>query len=300
MDNYDIAIIGAGPAGMTAAIYAARSGKSVAVLERTYAGGQMLTTETVENYPAAGKISGWELSENMKNQAQSLGARFIQSEVTDIRINDEYIDLISSAAELRAKYVIMAMGTERAKLNIAGEDEYTGKGVSKCATCDGAFFKGKSVAVIGGGNTAVEEAAYLSGMCDKVYIVHRRDTFRASASEVVKLEQCDNVVKVMKARPISIDGDGSRVTSLTVDKDGAPYSIEVSGVFVSIGSRPVSDLIKYVDTDKDGYIITDADMRTSQPRIYAAGDVTSKRVRQIVTACSDGAIAAESICRGAY
>ena len=297
MNNYDIAIIGAGPAGMSAAIYAARSGKSVAIFERTYAGGQMLTTESVENYPAAGKISGWDLSENMKKQAEATGAIFIQAEVADIKIDSDAVTLITSAAEYKAGYVIMAMGTERAKLNIAGEEQYGGKGVSKCATCDGAFFRGASVAVVGGGNTAVEEAAYLARLCDKVYIVHRRDIFRASASEVAKLDDCDNVVKVMSAKPVSIEGDGNRVTALIVDKNGENSVIDVSGVFVSIGGRPNSPLLKYVDTDKDGYIITDADMRTSQPRIYAAGDIISKRVRQIVTACSDGAIAAESICR---
>ncbi len=297
MNNYDIAIIGAGPAGMSAAIYAARSGKSVAIFERTYAGGQMLTTESVENYPAAGKISGWDLSENMKKQAEATGAIFIQAEVADIKIDSDAVTLITSAAEYKADYVIMAMGTERAKLNIAGEEQYGGKGVSKCATCDGAFFRGASVAVVGGGNTAVEEAAYLARLCDKVYIVHRRDIFRASASEVAKLDDCDNVVKVMSAKPVSIEGDGNRVTALIVDKDGENSVIDVSGVFVSIGGRPNSPLLKYVETDKDGYILTDADMRTSQPRIYAAGDIISKRVRQIVTACSDGAIAAESICR---
>lgn len=297
MNNYDIAIIGAGPAGMSAAIYAARSGKSVAIFERTYAGGQMLTTESVENYPAAGKISGWDLSENMKKQAEATGATFIQAEVADIKIDSDAVTLITSAAEYKADYVIMAMGTERAKLNIAGEEQYGGKGVSKCATCDGAFFRGASVAVVGGGNTAVEEAAYLARLCDKVYIVHRRDIFRASASEVAKLDDCDNVVKVMSAKPVSIEGDGNRVTALIVDKDGENSVIDVSGVFVSIGGRPNSPLLKYVETDKDGYILTDADMRTSQPRIYAAGDIISKRVRQIVTACSDGAIAAESICR---
>ena len=297
MNNYDIAIIGAGPAGMSAAIYAARSGKSVAIFERTYAGGQMLTTESVENSPAAGKISGWDLSENMKKQAEATGAIFIQAEVADIKIDSDAVTLITSAAEYKADYVIMAMGTERAKLNIAGEEQYGGKGVSKCATCDGAFFRGASVAVVGGGNTAVEEAAYLARLCDKVYIVHRRDIFRASASEVAKLDDCDNVVKVMSAKPVSIEGDGNRVTALIVDKDGENSVIDVSGVFVSIGGRPNSPLLKYVETDKDGYILTDADMRTSQPRIYAAGDIISKRVRQIVTACSDGAIAAESICR---
>lgn len=290
MKTYDIAVIGAGPAGMTAAIYACRAGRSVALFEKNYPGGQMVSAHEIDNYPAAGKISGFDLAEKMFAQAAEAGAEFIGEEVTALKEGSPLV-LTTPQGEYRAHAAIIATGTVRSRLNIPGEERLSGRGVSWCATCDGAFYRGKDVAVIGGGNSALSEALYLSSLCNKVHLIHRRDKYRAESSLAEKVRAAGNIVEHLCALPVSIDG-AERVTSLTIEQKGEKISLDVDAVFVSIGGRPEQKLIAGAEKDESGYVKTDEKMRTSIPRVYAAGDNNSKQVRQIVTACSDGAIAA--------
>ena len=294
--TFNIAIIGGGPAGLTAALYACRAGKSAAVFERTYAGGAMLTTPKVDNYPAVPDISGWELSELMKKQAEDAGAVFITADINAVIPQDDIMTISDGAQSWQADAVILAMGTARAKLRVDGEDRLTGKGVSWCATCDGMFYKDKEVAVIGGGHAAAEEALYLSKICKKVYIINRGKAFKINDAEEDKLNACDNVEKIMSAKTLSINGE-NQVQSITIDILGQVSEIEVSGVFIAVGSKPESPLLSLVNLDNNGYMLTDKNMMTSLPGVYAAGDIVSKPLRQIITACADGATAAESIVK---
>lgn len=293
MKNYDIAIAGAGPAGLTAAIYAARAGKTVAVFEKYFPGGQILATTDIDNYPAFGHISGFDLAEKMSGQAREAGAEIISEEVIAIRGEAPDFTVISSGGEYGAKAVIIAIGTIRTKLSIPGEEEFTGRGVSWCATCDGAFYRGKKVAVIGGGNSALSEAVYLSDICSEVYLIHRRDSYRAVESVIAGMRKKPNIKEVLSAVPLRIDGD-SKVTSLTVQTPQGEQVLNVDGVFEAIGGRPDSSLLQGIKLDSQGYVETDASCRTSIKGIYSAGDNNSKNVRQIVTACADGATAAMS------
>ncbi len=293
MKNYDIAIIGAGPAGMTAAIYACRAGKSAALFEKNYPGGQMVNAHIVDNYPAEGEISGFDLAQKMFEQTMAAGAEFINEEVTDISPLADGVRIVTARGEYAAAAAVIATGTVRSRLNIPGEDRLDGRGVSWCATCDGALYKGKDVAIVGGGNSALSEAIYLAALCKSVHIIHRRNAYRAEASLVEKLRNTPNIVEHLECVPEAIEG-GESVSGITLKKGEEMLTLPVEGVFVAIGGKPDQKLLAGMEKDAGGYVKTDGEMRTSLPRVFAAGDNISKQVRQIVTACSDGAIAALS------
>lgn len=298
MNAYDILIIGAGPAGLTAAIYARRAGLSTLILEDTTYGGQMANTPEVENYPGFEKISGAELSMNLYNQAIAQGADFQFDGVTSVSL-DRSPKLVTTRSKktYEARAVIIANGAKRRKIGIPGEEEFSGRGVSYCATCDGGFFRGKTTLVIGGGNTAVEDALYLSNLCKTVHIIHRRDEFRAGRVLVDTMLKKENIVVHYDTVPLEIlpNEGGQMVGSVRVKnvKSEAESDIEVNGVFVAVGTVPDNAIFKdALELDKTGYIIADESCATSIPGVFVAGDTRTKALRQIVTAAGDGAVAA--------
>lgn len=291
---YDIAIIGAGPAGLSAAIYGRRAGLNTICFESNVHGGQIINTPEVENYPALGKVSGVEYASNIYDQAVGFGAVVEYKAVTDVDFSGEIKKVICGSEEYQAKSVIIATGVTRRKLEIPGEDRLLGAGVSYCATCDGLFFKGKTAVVVGGGNTALEDAVYLAGVCEKVYIVHRRDTFRGDRHEVEKVLKNEKIQVVYDTIPLSIEGSG-KVERLRVKnvKTGEEKDIFTSAVFVAVGLIPQNDMFKgKVELTPDGYIMADESCKTSVEGVFAAGDTRNKTLRQLVTATSDGAVAA--------
>jgi len=295
---YDTIIIGSGPAGLTAAIYAQRANLRFAVLEKnSFSGGQMIYANEIENYPAIHAVSGLDLGMKMRRQAENLGARFIQTEVKRLRpLSRDHWQVVTEQDVLETKTVIYAAGAEHKTLNVPGETKYRGRGVSYCATCDGGFYKGKATAVIGGGNTALQDALYLAKFCEKVYLVHRRDGFRAFQNTVERVRESKKIELVLDSELEEILG-GKKVEEIAVrNKNQAMRYIEVNGVFIAVGVRAVNDLVRdFVEKDAGGFIVTDADCCTKTPGLYAAGDVRSKKYRQIVTAAADGAIAAETV-----
>ncbi len=294
----DVLIIGAGPAGLAAAIYAQRAELSAAVLDRSpVSGGQVLTTYEVDNYPGLPGISGMDLSEAMRGHADKLGAEFIEAEVFSIERTTDGFLVKTDVGELETRNIIAATGAHHMSLDVPGEEDLQGMGVSYCATCDGAFFKGREVAVVGGGDVAVEDAIFLSRICKKVTLIHRRDELRAAASLQKQLMACENVEILWNTVTVSIEGtDGVTGMRLKNKVDGGESLLPVDGVFIAVGIRPNSELFKgLVDMDDTGYIIAGEDCRTSCPGILAAGDVRTKALRQIVTAAADGANAVNSI-----
>ena len=291
---YDVAIIGAGPAGMTAALYASRSGLKTCMVEGGAPGGKMLKTYLVSNYPGVAEIPGPDLGMSMYQQSLAFGAQYIPGTVTEVT-RDKVLKL-SDGQEIRARAVIVATGTKERLLGIPGEQELVGRGVSYCAVCDGAFFRNKTVAIIGGGNAALEESGFLSQFVDKMYIVIRRDQFRAEAKLQQEVMANPKVEVVKDSVPVRILGEDT-VTGLVVKnvKTGEETQLDVSGIFPYIGQDPVSGMVKDLGVcDDHGNIITNQEMMTSVPGIFAAGDVRVTELRQIVTATSDGAKAAES------
>lgn len=287
----DILIVGSGPAGLSAAVYAKRAGLNVLVAEKVYFGtGQVAESNRVDNYLGISGINGYELGEKFRTHAEQLGVEFVNKEALNfIRDNDIWKVEFDNGDVLKTKTVIYAAGAIHRHLNIAGESEYAGKGVSYCATCDGAFFKGKVTAVIGGGNTALDDALYLSDISSKVYLIHRRDEFRGSYDTVKKLKEKENVEMIMNSKLREITG-GEIVTGITLE-DGR--SISVDGIFIAVGMVPVTEAVKSVVTlDDNGYIIAGENGKTSAEGFFAAGDVRTKELRQIITAVSDGANAA--------
>lgn len=286
----DIAIIGAGPAGMSAAIYARRAGLTVTVFEGEMCGGQMAYTPEVENYPGFAHISGAELSFSMREQMLSLGAELVEAPVTDLTAENGY-SVTAGGEVYTAKALIVANGAKRRKLGIPGEDAYGGRGVSYCAVCDGMFFKGKTVAVVGGGNTALEDALYLAGICEKVYLVHRRDTFRAQQLFVDKVKAAENIEILYSTVPTEVRGE-ARVKALCVQGADGERVLDVAAVFVAIGLSPENEMFSGLVELENGYIRAGDDTHTSRAGIFAAGDTRTKTLRQIVTAAADGAMAA--------
>ena len=287
---YDIIIIGAGPAGLTAAIYGRRANKSILVLEAKSYGGQIINTIDIENYPANNHISGFDFATNLYNQAKELGAEIVFDKVIEITNNKE---VITTNNKYNAKAIIIATGSDNRKLGLPNEDELIGKGVSYCATCDGAFFKGKDVAVVGGGNTALEDALYLSNLANKVYIIHRRDEFRGEDKSVNLIKQKDNIELILNSTVTKLISDDKLTGIEITNKDGSINTISIDGLFVAIGRVPSNDYYKnIINLDNQGYIVANEDCKTNIPFIFAAGDNRSKEVRQLVTATSDGAVAA--------
>lgn len=295
--QYDVIIAGAGPAGLTAAIYACRGGLKTLVVERAFAGGQMAISHIIDNYPGFEKeVTGAALAHSMKLQAQNLGAQIVTEEITKFELKKELKQITTTKNAYEARAVILAMGATPKKLGVIGEEALIGAGVSYCATCDGAFFRGRDVAVIGGGNTAIEDALYLGKFCNKVYVIHRRDQFRALKGMVDAAAALPNVEFVLSHTPESINGENT-VKSVTV-KDvntGAEKEIEVAGVFIAVGQTPKTELVKeQIELDEAGFICSDESCRTNIPGVSCAGDIRTKRMRQIVTAVADGAMAADN------
>ena len=282
---YDIIIIGAGPAGMTAAIYALRANKKVLIFEANTYGGQIVNAPKVENYPGIKEISGYDFATNLYNQVKDLGGEFIFDAV--IRIDGNKV--ITNNGNYEAKKIILAIGAQNRKLNIPGESEYAGKGVSYCATCDGNFFKGKTVAIVGGGNTALEDAIYLSDLASKVYLIHRKDTFRGEAKYQDEINSKSNIELIMNTNVTKISGTDT-VTNIELDNGN---TLNIDGIFIAVGQQPNSMIFKNaVDIDEFGYIKTNDGVHTNNENIYVAGDARKKDLKQIITAESDGAIAA--------
>lgn len=297
---YDVAIIGGGPAGLSAALYAGRAGLSCILFEKLFFGGQMLKTAEIDNYPGAPAIRDvYAFSASMHAQAAEFGAEFKNEAVSAVRTEGNTKIVTTAKGEYRAKTLILATGAYPKKLEVPGEAEFSGKGVSYCATCDGAFFKGKTVAVVGGGDTALEDALFLSAICEKVYIIHRRDTFRGAHHLYARAKKQENIAFILDSAVTEIVGEKT-VTGVEVRnlKTEEKTSLSVSAVFIAIGSTPDSALFQNLVTlDTNGYIVTDARMRTSATGVFAAGDVKQKALRQIITAVSDGAEAVYNIQR---
>ena len=290
---YDIIIIGAGPAGLTAAIYGKRALKKVLVLEALSYGGQIINTLDIENYPAAAHISGFDFATNLYNQAKDLGAEIKFEKVTNIIDNDDIKKVVTSKGEYETKTIIIATGADNRKLGLENEDKLIGKGISYCATCDGNFFKGKDVAVVGGGNTALEDTLYLTDLVNKVYLIHRRDEFRGDPTIVEKLKEKENVEFVYNSNVTKLISNDKLEGVEITNKDGSTKELSVSGLFVAIGKVPENENFKeIINLDESGYIIAGEDCHTNREGIFVAGDNRVKELRQLVTATSDGAIAA--------
>lgn len=286
---YDIIIIGAGPAGLTAALYAIRANKKVLVLEAKNYGGQIINASKIENYPGILEISGFEYATNLYNQVKNLGVTINYETV--IRIEEDKT-VITNKNKYHAKAIIIATGVQNRKLNLPNESYFIGKGVSYCATCDGNFYKNKVVAVNGGGNTALEDALYLSDIVNKVYLIHRRDTFKGEEKYLEELKKKTNVELILNSNIISLNGI-EKLESITVDKSGNIKNINVDGLFIAIGQVPKNEIFSnIVNLNQNGYIKTINDVCTNIEGIYVAGDTREKSLRQLTTAVSDGAISA--------
>jgi len=291
---YDMIVIGGGPGGYTTALYAARAGLNVLVLEKLSAGGQMAQTHLVENYPGFPEgIDGWELAEKMLQQAERFGAKTEYAEVTAVDLQAQPKRISSSEGEFLAKTVVIATGAGPKELGLPREAELTGRGVAYCAACDGMFYKGKTVMVVGGGNSAAADALLLSRVAKKVYLVHRRDTLRATKVYHQPLMEAENVEFLWDSAAVALE-HGQKLTGVRVRnlKSGEEKLVEVDGLFVSIGRKPATELVKgQLALDQGGYIIAGEDTAASIPGVYAVGDVRTKQLRQIVTAVADGAVA---------
>lgn len=290
---HDIIIVGAGTAGLSAAIYGLRSGKSVLVLEQASYGGQIINTLEIENYPAIQKISGFEFATNLYNQAKNLGAEFAFEKVEGIEDKGQFKEVKTKDKSYEGKTVILATGAKHRSLGVEKEEELVGKGISYCAICDGMFYRGKVVAVNGGGNTAVENATFLSDYVQKVYVIHRRDEFRADKAEVDRLVAKPNVELVLNSTVKRLESDASGLTGVVVaNKDGEERTLKVDGLFVSIGQAPDNQAFsELVELDGNGYISAGESTLTKTPGIFTAGDCRTKAVRQLATSASDGAVA---------
>lgn len=295
---YDMIIVGAGTAGLSAAIYGARAGKKVLVLEANTYGGQIVRSPEVENYPGIAHISGYEFAQNLYEQAVNLGAEVEFENVVEIRADGREKYVVTEDNEYTALSVILATGAINRPLGVEGEDDFVGAGISYCATCDGAFFKGKDVAVVGGGSTALEDALFLSVYCRKVYLIHRRDAFRGEQKYVDNLKTKDNIEFVLNSQVTALHGDSFLEAVEVKDKvSGETRTILVSGLFVAIGQMPQNDsFANLIQLDKSGYIAAGEDCRTNVEGIFTAGDCRTKTVRQLTTAASDGATAALAAC----
>ena len=291
---YDVIILGAGPAGLTAGIYAARGGLNAVIVESKAVGGQAALTAEIENYPGFESVSGFELVSLMQAQCERLGVAFVYDNPMNVSL-DGNIKSVETAYSgvLEARAVILATGAMPRTLGLPRESALMGGGVSYCATCDGAFFKGKAVAVVGGGNTAAEDALYLEKFASSVTLIHRRDALRADA--ILAKRIAESTVKVAWDSVVTQLNGENKLSSVTLKnvKTGELGDLPVSGLFVAVGQTPATEGLKGVELD-GGYIVTDEEMHTSLPGVFAAGDVRKKTLRQVVTATADGAIAAES------
>ena len=297
--KYDLMIIGSGPAGLAAAIYARRARLDAAVIEKEMvSGGQVLTTYEVDNYPGLPGMGGFELGTKFREHADSLGAEFIEDEVTEIRDLGDLKEVVCREGTYKTRTVLIATGAVHRHLDIPGEERLAGAGVSYCATCDGAFFRGKVTAVVGGGDVALEDAIFLSRMCEKVYVVHRRDEFRGAKSLQESLFAQENVEILWDTVAEGVEGDG-KVEGLRIRnvKTGEAGHLDIDGLFIAVGITPSSQAFAGLVEMDHGYIRAGEDCASSVPGIFAAGDVRTKQLRQIITAAADGANAVTSVER---
>lgn len=289
---YDIIIIGSGPAGLSAAIYAQRACLDTIVIEKNgISGGQVLNTWEVDNYPGVPGVTGFELSRQFREHANKLGARVVQDEVVQVELSGNVKKVVCEEETYEARCVILASGAHHRTLEVPGEEELRGAGVSYCATCDGAFFRGRTVAVVGGGDAALEDAIFLARMCEKVYIVHRRDKLRGAKRLQERLQALENIEFVWNSETVAIEGNAQvEALRLRQTKTGEERRLDVDGVFIAVGIAPESELYAgQLELDEQGYIRADESGQTSVPGVFAAGDVRTKALRQILTAASDGA-----------
>ncbi len=289
---YDIIIIGSGPAGLSAAIYAQRACLDTIVIEKNgISGGQVLNTWEVDNYPGFPGVTGFELSRQFREHANKLGARVVQDEVVQVELSGNVKKVVCEEETYEARCVILASGAHHRTLEVPGEEELRGAGVSYCATCDGAFFRGRTVAVVGGGDAALEDAIFLARMCEKVYIVHRRDKLRGAKRLQERLQVLENIEFVWNSETAAIEGNGQvEALRLRQTQTGEERRLDVDGVFIAVGIAPESELYAgQLELDEQGYIRADESGQTSVPGVFAAGDVRTKALRQILTAASDGA-----------
>lgn len=293
---YDTVIIGAGTAGMTAGIYLARRGKSAVILEGSAYGGQIINSREIQNYPAIKNISGFDFATALYEQVLTLGGSIEFKKAIEIQPNGKVKKVITADCEYECKNIIMATGAVSRKLKLEKETELTGNGVSYCATCDGAFFRGKTTAVVGGGNTALDDAVFLSEICRKVYLIHRRDEFRGNSGTVQKLVKTENVEFILNSVPTELIADNKRLSGITVKNkaDGSIVKLDINGLFIAVGQVPNTEFLKGsgIELDKYGYIIAGEDCRTNIDGVFAVGDCRTKSLHQLVTAAADGATAA--------
>ena len=294
----DIIIIGSGPAGLSAAVYAKRAGLNSLVIEKEYvSGGQVLLTYEVDNYLGLPGMNGFDLGTKFREHADGAGASFATDRVVSIEPREDaegkrFYRVKGAEGSYEARTIVAATGTVHRLLGVPGEDRFTGKGVSYCATCDGAFFKKKEVAVVGGGDVAVEDAIYLARLCSKVTLIHRRDRLRAAKSLQDRLFALENVEIVWNANVTEVQGDKKVENIIITSNSGASLAYPVDGLFIAVGITPVSECFRgLVEMDESGYIVAGEDCATSAPGVFVAGDLRTKKLRQIVTAVSDGAVA---------
>lgn len=293
---YDIIVIGGGPAGLTAALYALRAEKRVLVIEGSGFGGQIVYTHAVENFPGLSKVSGAEFADTLLEQVISAGGDVEFDTVTEVK-NGAEKTVVTESGEYLAKAVIIATGVRHKKLGLSGEDRLTGNGISFCAVCDGAFYKGKRVAVVGGGNAAVEDAIYLSDIAETVYLIHRRSEFRAESRLVSAMKERPNIELVLDSQTVRFLEDDGLAGVEVENKNEEKRILVTDGLFVAIGQVPQNEIFKgLIDLDADGYIISDERCLTNTDGIFAAGDCRTKSVRQLTTAAADGAVAALAAC----
>ncbi|MEJ8765509.1 MULTISPECIES: thioredoxin-disulfide reductase [Oceanobacillus] len=293
---YDVIIAGAGPAGMTAAVYASRANLKTLMIERGIPGGQVANTEDVENYPGYDHILGPDLSNKMFEHAKKFGAEYAYGDIKDVVDHGDYKTVIAGNKEYNTKSLIITTGAEHKKLGIPGEEELAGRGVSYCAVCDGAFFKERHLVVVGGGDSAVEEGMYLTRFASKVTIIHRRDELRAQKILQERAFNNEKIEFIWDTGVTEINGENGKVASVTLENrnTGEKSDFPTDGVFIYIGTEPLSEPFQSLGiTDEEGYIPTDENMATKIPGVFAAGDIRDKKLRQIVTATGDGSIAAE-------
>lgn len=298
-ERYDVVIIGAGPAGLTAAIYASRANLEVLIIEAAVNGGKLSKTYEIENYPGYQSISGIELADQLTKHGQKFGAKLISGEVRKIEGEKEKTVTLADGRVFSAKAVIVATGTKERMLDLPRADEFTGRGISYCAVCDGFFYRNKEIAIIGGGNSALEEALYLASLASKVTIVVRRDVFRADAKVVDQVKANEKIEIITKHVPDALCIEEERICGLQIRdvETGETRVVPCKGIFPYIGADACTDFVDQKILDDHNYIITNNDMSTAIEGIYAAGDCIQKDLRQVVTACNDGAIAANSVIK---
>lgn len=296
---YDIIIIGAGPAGMTAGVYAKQARKNVLILEKDTYGGQILKADKVKNYPGFTEISGFEFATKLYNQLKELEPDIKFEEVIEIKNFDDYKEVLTKKNSYKTKSIIIASGAQNRKLGLTNEDKLIGKGISYCATCDGMFFRNKEIAITGGGNSAIDDALYLSNIAKKIYVIYRQKEFRIESINLSKLKEKDNVEFILSSNIIDIRGNDKLESIVLKNNDTNEEStLNIDGLFIAIGHIPVSSMCKnIVDTDEKGYIISKEDCKTNIDGIFAAGDIRIKDVRQLTTACSDGTVASLNACK---